>query len=91
MFDHSDFMELAPSVDHFSMMTYDYSTSEGLPGPNAPLSWMAQTIMFLVQQDAQAMQWTSKLLLGFNFYGYDYVKNGGALLVLMAHRYLLLT
>lgn len=31
--------ELAPHVDGFSLMTYDYTFDSAKPGPNAPVKW----------------------------------------------------
>lgn len=39
MIDVKDFAALAPAVDYFSLMTYDYSSLQR-PGPNAPISWV---------------------------------------------------
>lgn len=37
-FSAEHFQQLAPLVDGFSLMTYDYNA--GRPGPNAPLPWV---------------------------------------------------
>lgn len=38
MFTNTEFEQLAPVLDGFSLMTYDYSTAQPA-GPNAPLPW----------------------------------------------------
>ncbi|XP_007947480.1 chitinase domain-containing protein 1 [Orycteropus afer afer] len=67
MFTQKEFEQLAPVLDGFSLMTYDYSTAQQ-PGPNAPLSWVRACVQVL---DPKA-RWRSKILLGLNFYGMDY-------------------
>jgi spore germination protein YaaH len=47
-------------------MTYDYSQS---PGPIAPYKWVKKAIEHLISGDPQNAH---KILLGLNFYGYDY-------------------
>lgn len=42
-FTYADFQELLPSVDYFSIMTYDASTPHK-PGPNAPWPWLKANI-----------------------------------------------
>uniref|UniRef100_A0ABI0NRJ6 Chitinase domain-containing protein 1 n=1 Tax=Bos taurus TaxID=9913 RepID=A0ABI0NRJ6_BOVIN len=39
MFTNTEFEQLAPVLDGFSLMTYDYSTAQPA-GPNAPLPWV---------------------------------------------------
>ncbi|XP_064226345.1 chitinase domain-containing protein 1 isoform X2 [Aotus nancymaae] len=67
MFTHKEFEQLAPVLDGFSLMTYDYSTAHQ-PGPNAPLSWVRACVQVLDPKS----KWRSKILLGLNFYGMDY-------------------
>ncbi|XP_077451716.1 chitinase domain-containing protein 1 [Stigmatopora argus] len=67
MFGREEFEQLAPVVDAFSLMTYDYSS--GLkPGPNSPLPWLKECILQL----APSTEWRSKILLGVNLYGVDF-------------------
>lgn len=73
MFGREEFEKLAPVVDAFSLMTYDYS-SPGRPGPSAPLPWMRDCV---VQLDPWA-KWRSRILLGLNMYGLDFSTQGGA-------------
>lgn len=79
LFNHDDFLELAPAVDYFSMMTYDFSAGggQGRSGPNAPYPWVIQTVMHLVKEDPRAIDISFKLLVGLNFYGYEFPKGGG--------------
>ncbi|XP_039696444.1 chitinase domain-containing protein 1 isoform X2 [Pteropus medius] len=67
VFTHKEFEQLAPVLDGFSLMTYDYPAVQQ-PGPNAPLSWVRACVQVL---DPKA-KWRSKILLGLNFYGTDY-------------------
>ncbi|XP_021119695.1 chitinase domain-containing protein 1 isoform X2 [Heterocephalus glaber] len=73
MFTHKEFEQLAPVLDGFSLMTYDYSTSQQ-PGPNAPLSWVQACVQVLDPKS----RWRSKILLGLNFYGMDYAASKDA-------------
>ena len=72
MFSKEDFDNLVDSVDYFSMMTYDYS-SPANPGPNAHYSWMEECVETLDKDSFNR----DKILLGINFYGYDYTPEGG--------------
>ncbi|XP_013787202.1 chitinase domain-containing protein 1-like [Limulus polyphemus] len=74
MFTHEDFVRLAPFVTAFSLMTYDYSNPER-PGPNSPVPWMKKCVEHLVPNKNSADR--KKILLGLNFYGYDYTSVGG--------------
>uniref|UniRef100_F6PTL8 Chitinase domain-containing protein 1 n=1 Tax=Callithrix jacchus TaxID=9483 RepID=F6PTL8_CALJA len=73
MFTHKEFEQLAPVLDGFSLMTYDYSTAHQ-PGPNAPLSWVRACVQVLDPKS----KWRSKILLGLNFYGMDYATSKGS-------------
>ncbi|XP_043673684.1 chitinase domain-containing protein 1 [Vespula pensylvanica] len=74
LFSRDQFNELAPHVKAFSLMTYDYSSLER-PGPNSPLAWAKQCVELLIpnQNDPRRIQ----ILLGINFYGYNYTLEGG--------------
>ncbi|KAM7429736.1 Chitinase domain-containing protein 1 [Porites harrisoni] len=72
-FNKHDFELLAPVLDGFSLMTYDYS-SQGRPGPNAPLEWMKDCVLTLSPEKGKQR---SKILLGLNFYGQDFTSGGG--------------
>lgn len=67
-FTHKEFEQLAPVMDGFSLMTYDFSASSQQPGPNAPLSWVRACVQVLDPKS----KWRGKILLGLNFYGMDY-------------------
>ncbi|CAL8325409.1 chitinase domain-containing protein 1 [Gadus morhua] len=71
MFGREEFEQLAPVVDGFSLMTYDYS-SAGDPGPSAPLPWMKGCVLEL----APSSQWRHKILIGLNMYGMDFSSQG---------------
>ncbi|XP_062831881.1 chitinase domain-containing protein 1 isoform X2 [Anolis carolinensis] len=66
-FTKKEFDLLAPVVDSFSLMTYDYSAPQR-PGPNSPLPWMRACVQMLDPES----KWRNKILLGLNFYGMDY-------------------
>ncbi|EDV20364.1 uncharacterized protein TRIADDRAFT_31888, partial [Trichoplax adhaerens] len=72
-FRKSDFEVLAPYVDYFSLMTYDYSSPQS-PGPNSPIAWVRKCIKLLVPDEGPSR---SKILTGLNFYGNDYSTTGG--------------
>ncbi|XP_060119006.1 chitinase domain-containing protein 1 isoform X1 [Heteronotia binoei] len=73
MFTKKEFDQLAPIVDSFSLMTYDYSAPQR-PGPNSPLPWMRACVQILDPES----KWRSKILLGLNFYGMDYSALGAS-------------
>lgn len=66
MFSREEFEDLAPVVDWFSLMTYDYSVSG--PGPSSPLPWVRDCVLQL----SPAARWRHKILLGINLYGQDF-------------------
>lgn len=68
MFSKEDFDLLAPIVDGFSLMTYDYPHF-GKPGPVAPYDWVKQCVESLVPEKNLFRQ---KIFVGLNFYGYNY-------------------
>lgn len=71
MFGREEFEQLAPVVDGFSLMTYDYS-SGARPGPSSPLPWVRDCVLQL----APNTQWRQKILLGLNLYGLDFASQG---------------
>ncbi|XP_036140611.1 chitinase domain-containing protein 1 [Monomorium pharaonis] len=73
LFSKQQFDELAPYVNAFSLMTYDYSSIQR-PGPNSPLNWIRQCVKLLTPEDDPRR---SQILLGINFYGYNYTPEGG--------------
>lgn len=72
MFLEDDFNKLAENVDFFSLMSYDYS-SPSRPGPNSPIDWMERCVKLI---DPEA-KFRKKILMGLNFYGFDYTSQGG--------------
>ncbi|XP_008068366.1 chitinase domain-containing protein 1 [Carlito syrichta] len=83
MFTHKEFEQLAPVLDGFSLMTYDYSTAQQ-PGPNAPLSWVRACVQVLDPKS----KWRNKILLGLNFYGMDYATSKDAREPIVGARYI---
>lgn len=67
-----DYAALAPSVDLVTIMSYEYSSPNGPPGPIAPYSWVDRVIGFAASQFSRA-----KVLLGVPFYGYDWNASAG--------------
>jgi chitinase domain-containing protein 1 len=66
--------EIAPHVDLFSVMTYDFSVQSRIVGPVSPIMWIEETI----QRFSSDEQVLSKLLIGINFYGSLMVGNAGS-------------
>eukprot|EP00736_Rhodelphis_marinus_P000504 Rmarinus@m.12327 len=79
MFSHEDVAALGAYVDGFSLMTYDYS-GPGRVGPNAPLSFVMNSVNSLIKTE-DAKRFREKILVGLNFYGYDYSPQGGTALM----------
>ena len=82
MIDANDVDRMADAVDFFSLMTYDYSNPQR-PGPNSPIHWAKQCVENL---DPQRF-YRSQILLGLNFYGYDYTSEGGQPIVRLLSRF----
>ncbi|XP_063952973.1 chitinase domain-containing protein 1-like [Lytechinus pictus] len=68
LFTKDNFDMLAPVVDGFSLMTYDFSNVQR-PGPNSPIEWVRLCVEALVPDPGPNR---AKVLLGLNFYGYDF-------------------
>ncbi|XP_018377824.1 PREDICTED: chitinase domain-containing protein 1 isoform X2 [Trachymyrmex cornetzi] len=83
LFSKQEFDELASYVNAFSLMTYDYSSIQR-PGPNSPLDWTRQCVEFLAPEKNNHRR--SQILLGINFYGYNYTPEGGR--AILASEYL---
>uniref|UniRef100_A0A7M4FBK6 Chitinase domain-containing protein 1 n=1 Tax=Crocodylus porosus TaxID=8502 RepID=A0A7M4FBK6_CROPO len=83
MFTKKEFDQLAPIVDSFSLMTYDYSAPQR-PGPNSPLPWVRACVQMLDPES----KWRSKILLGLNFYGMDYSALGASGEPIFGSRYI---
>ncbi|XP_061101392.1 chitinase domain-containing protein 1 [Conger conger] len=73
MFGRKDFEQLAPVVDGFSLMTYDFSGPDR-PGPSSPIPWVRECVLQL----APETRWREKILLGLNLYGMQFSSLGGA-------------
>ncbi|XP_074279684.1 uncharacterized protein LOC141604981 [Silene latifolia] len=86
-FGPEDLRALSDSVDGFSLMTYDFSSSYR-PGPNAPLLWVRSTIEFLLSSSSNNL--ASKVLVGINFYGndFDLTEGGGGAQAITGRDYL---
>lgn len=59
-------------------MTYDYSSVQR-PGPNAPVSWIRKCVKTLVHDKNDPKR--AQILMGLNFYGYNYTPDGGGAIV----------
>ena len=58
----------------FVLMTYDYSVNQGKQGANSPLIWTKEIMETIKSKIQQRYEW--KYLIGLNFYGYKYSKQG---------------
>ncbi|XP_073514796.1 chitinase domain-containing protein 1 isoform X1 [Phyllobates terribilis] len=83
MFGKKEFDLLAPFVDNFSLMTYDYSNPHR-PGPNSPISWVQACVQILDPES----KWRKKILLGLHFYGMDYSALGASGEPILGSRYI---
>ncbi|XP_072175955.1 chitinase domain-containing protein 1-like [Diadema setosum] len=68
LFSKENFDMLSADVDGFSLMTYDFSNAHR-PGPNSPIEWVRLCVEALVPEPGPDR---AKILLGLNFYGYDF-------------------
>ena len=84
MFDEEDFDRMVDYVDYFSLMTYDYSSPQR-PGPNSPIQWVKKCVEILDPKNYHR----SQILLGLNFYGYDYTSEGGSPMVRFLQEHIL--
>ncbi|GAB2217422.1 hypothetical protein Drorol1_Dr00000609 [Drosera rotundifolia] len=73
-FGPDDLRTLSEVVDGFSLMTYDFSNPYS-PGPNAPLKWIKTTVQLILGSACKGL--ARKIFVGINFYGYDYLLEGG--------------
>ena len=83
MIEEEDLDRMSDSVDYFSLMTYDYSSPQR-PGPNSPIDWVRKCVETLDPHSYHR----SQILLGLNFYGYDYTSEGGNPMVSNLKKYL---
>lgn len=65
-----DWERLAPAVDIFRIMTYDYHNRAGEPGTIGPPEWSLAVIRY-----AASIVDPSKLRLGLHFYGYSWQRS----------------
>lgn len=65
-----DWARLAPAVDVFSIMTYDYTSRDKPPGPISPTPWVLDVLAY-----AASVLDLSKVHLGLPFYGYSWQRN----------------
>lgn len=73
-FGPDDLQSLSDVADGFSLMTYDFSNPRA-PGPNAPLKWIQATLHLLLGA-TKSKNLASKIFIGINFYGNDFVLSG---------------
>jgi spore germination protein YaaH len=67
-----DWQVLGQAVDRLRIMTYDYHWRGGGAGPVAPLYWVNS-----VAEYAKSVVDPAKVVIGVQFYGYDWVAGGG--------------
>lgn len=80
-----DLLQLADSVDGFSLMTYEFSGPQN-PGPSAPLSWIQYSLKTLLAAKGSASHGHSHMIfLGINFYGNDFLLSKGICVFLIFH------
>jgi chitinase domain-containing protein 1 len=81
LFSAKHFNDLWEDVSYFSLMTYDFSTYQR-PGANSPLYWMKNVVHHICPDSTHhAAEKRAKILLGLNFYGYDFTPEGGEAVV----------
>jgi spore germination protein YaaH len=67
-----DWPMLGQWVDRLRIMTYDYHWRGGGPGPVAPIYWVNE-----VAEYAKSVVDPAKVVIGVQFYGYDWPASGG--------------
>lgn len=65
-----DWTRLAPAVDVFVIMTYDYTGRNSPPGPISPAPWVLDVLAY-----AESVTDLSKVRMGLPFYGYSWKRN----------------
>lgn len=88
LFNENHFEQLWQDVTAFSLMTYDFSSYQR-PGANAPLYWMRRVVEHISSKTDKLEEKRAKILLGLNFYGYDFTPEGGSAVVSEAYLNLL--
>ncbi|CAL4955852.1 unnamed protein product [Urochloa decumbens] len=76
-FGPEDLLQLADSVDGFSLMTYDFSGPQN-PGPSAPLKWIQHSLTTLLSAKGSSRNHSRMIFLGINFYGNDFLLSRGS-------------
>ena len=79
-FQHLDFVDTQSSIDGYSLMTYDFSSSAAQPGPNSPMEWMISSVNTLIGREKFRDvddNLKKKVLMGLNFYGIKWEKPPG--------------
>lgn len=66
-----DFDKLGQAADQVRIMTYDHSRVNTIPGPIAPIKWMAKALTY-----AESKINPSKIIAGLPFYAYDWCTEG---------------
>ncbi|MBA4336394.1 hypothetical protein C0416_01285 [bacterium] len=62
-----EWKDIAPYVDEFRIMTYDYGWSGSIPRPVAPYYWVEEVIQYAITQVPK-----EKIYVGVPFYGYGW-------------------
>lgn len=62
-----DWTRIAPVVDVFTIMTYDYTNRNEPPGPIAPTDWVQEVLTY-----AESVTDLSKVRMGLHYYGYSW-------------------
>ncbi len=83
LFSGTHYEQLLPYVDYFNVMTYDYPETKA--GPVAPIDWVRRCVELLKKRGSGGR---SKILMGMNFYGYDYAPMGSKVDAVIGNRYL---
>jgi spore germination protein YaaH len=65
-----DWMRLAPAVDIFTIMTYDYTSRNAPPGAIAPTDWVESVLAY-----AASVMDLQKVRMGLPFYGYRWLRD----------------
>lgn len=78
IFNNEHFETLWEEVDGFLLMSYDFSDIER-PGANAPVYWIREAVEHIAPSSNphQLIEKRAKILMGLNFFGYDYTPDGG--------------
>ncbi|KAL6615596.1 hypothetical protein ACP70R_037866 [Stipagrostis hirtigluma subsp. patula] len=76
-FGPEDLLQLADSLDGFSLMTYDFSGPQS-PGPSAPLKWVQYSLTTLLAAKGSSRDHSRMIFLGINFYGNDFLLSRGS-------------